>query len=81
MIKAEVILYTRPGCHLCDVAKAAMAGSGCRDSYELTEVNIDSDPLLVERYGNHIPVVLINGVEAFRHHVDPEDFRVRVLGL
>jgi hypothetical protein len=42
-------------------------------------VNIETDPALLRRYGNDIPVVMINGVETFRHRLTPEDFRRRLL--
>jgi glutaredoxin len=73
--KSKVTLYTRPGCHLCDEAKVAILAAGCTDEYTLDEVNIESDPRLLHSYRNDIPVILINGVEAFRHRLAPEDFR------
>ena len=75
LTKATVILYTRPGCHLCKVAKEQMLAAGCADLYELEEINIDNDPDLIERYGTLIPIVTINGVEAFRYRVDAAAFR------
>jgi glutaredoxin len=64
-----VTLYTRPGCHLCDEAKEAMLAARCAEEYTLDEVNIES---------NDIPVIVINGSEAFRHRVSPDDFRRQV---
>jgi glutaredoxin len=72
--KAQVTLYTRPHCHLCDEAKQAILASDCRDQFTLREVNIDLDPALVRRYGWDIPVVLINGVETFKHRLTSSDF-------
>lgn len=80
MGKAQVILYTRPGCHLCDEARQAMAAAGCAESYTLTEVNIETGPVLLDLYKNHIPVITIDGVQTFKHRVNPEVFRQRVLG-
>ena len=77
--KVRVTLYTRPGCHLCDEAKMAMRAAHCDNKYTLDEVDIESDPKLLHSYRNEIPVVLINGIEAFRHRVAPEDFRRQVL--
>ena len=76
---AEVVLYTRPGCHLCDEAKQAIEAANCADRYTLTEVNIESDPLLLDRYKDHIPVTTIDGVEVFRHRVSSEEFRQKLL--
>jgi glutaredoxin len=73
--KAHVIIYSRPGCHLCDEAKSAMQAAGCNESFTLEEVNIESDKELLRKYQYDIPVVTINGVEAFRHRVDIAEFR------
>ena len=72
--KAQVTLYTRPGCHLCDEAKQALLAARCEGQYTLNEINIDLDPELVRRYGWDIPVVLINGIETFKHRLTPPDF-------
>ena len=77
--KAHVIIYSRPGCHLCDEAKSAMAAAQCPDEYTLAEINIESDPELLRRYQYDIPVITIEGVEAFRHRLTAEDFRQRLL--
>lgn len=76
--KARVILYTRPGCHLCDEAKASIVAAQCAEEYTLAEVNIESDGKLLHSYRNDIPVVLINGREVFRHRVEPQEFRRQV---
>ena len=73
--KAQVTIYTRPGCHLCDEAKQAMLAAGCERLYTLREINIDLDPDLARRYGWDIPVVLIDGVETFKHRLTPSEFK------
>ena len=75
MKRATVTIYTRPGCHLCEEAKAVIYASGCDGEYSLEEVNIDEDPALRERYGYDIPVIFINGVKVFKHRVDPREFK------
>jgi len=77
--KHRVIIYSRPGCHLCDEAKAAIQNSGCTDRFTLEEINIESDPELLRKYKYDIPVILIDGVEAFRHRVDIDQFKIRVI--
>ena len=81
MKKATVLIYTRPGCHLCDEAKTAIGASGCNDEFSLDEVNIDEDPALRERYGYDIPVIFINGVKVFKHRVDPPEFKRKLRRL
>jgi glutaredoxin len=72
--KAQVTLYTRPGCHLCDEAKQAILSARCQSLYTLQEINIDFDTALVRRYGWDIPVVLINGIETFKHRLTTAEF-------
>ncbi len=76
--KARVIIYSRPGCHLCDEAKAAIENLNCSDRFTLEVVNIESDDQLLKKYQYDIPVVTIDGVEAFKHRVDPHEFKIRV---
>jgi len=78
MSKVHVIIYSRPGCHLCDEAKAAILSAGCTDLFTLEEVNIESDDELLRKYKYDIPVIAINGVETFIHRVNPRDF-IRVI--
>ena len=78
MSKLHVIIYSRPGCHLCDEAKASITSAGCSDRFTLEEINIESDEELLRKYRYDIPVITINGVESFIHRVDPEEFRTRI---
>jgi len=71
----DVTLYTRPGCHLCDEAKSAIAPLLREFGAVLREVNIDADPVLKERYGWDIPVIFIGQRKAAKHRVDLEQFR------
>ena len=75
MTKPHVIVYSRPGCHLCDEAKQAIQSAGCANQFTLAEINIESDNELLRKYQYDIPVVTIDGQEAFRHRVDAEKFR------
>ncbi len=72
--KAGVTLYTRPGCHLCEAAKQTMSAARCDELYTLHEVNIDLDAELTRRYGWDIPVVLIDGIETFKHRLTATEF-------
>jgi len=71
----DVTLYTRPGCHLCDEAKTAIAPLLREFAATLREINIDADPALKERYGWDVPVIFIGQRKAAKHRVDPEHFR------
>jgi len=78
MPKIHVIIYSRPGCHLCDDAKAAIMSAGCSDQFTLEEVNIESDEELLRKYKYDIPVIVIDGVESFIHRVNPKEFETRI---
>lgn len=79
--KVHVILYTRPGCHLCEEAKQEMLRANCTDEYEIEEINIDSDQRLVELYGFEIPVITINGIKAFKYRLTAAEFKRKLRRL
>ncbi len=69
-MSARVTLYTRPGCHLCDDARAVVAAV-CTDlgeSYD--EVDITTSAELERRYGEEIPVTLVDGAQHDYWRVD-----------
>jgi glutaredoxin len=61
-----VALYTRTGCHLCDDAHALLRRYGLQPEL----IDIDADPALRERFNYCVPVVVIDGKERFRGHVN-----------
>jgi glutaredoxin len=67
-----VTLYGRPGCHLCDHARAALERVRASHPFHLEEVDIESDDALMTRYLERIPVVALDGVELFDLFVDEE---------
>lgn len=67
----EVVLYTKPGCHLCDVAKGILERVGRRIRFRLVTVNIEESADLQTRFGDQIPVIFVNGRKAFKYKVDP----------
>jgi glutaredoxin len=68
----SVVLYSRPGCHLCDVARETILSQRERLGFEFTEVDIEADDELELEYGIRIPVVEVDGEEAFEVTVDAE---------
>ena len=77
-MKPHVIIYSRPGCHLCDEAKTSIRNAGIDDQFTLEEINIESDDELLRKYKYDIPVITIDGIESFIHRVDPKEFRTRI---
>jgi glutaredoxin len=67
-------LYSRPGCHLCDDARAVLRRIG----RPFEDVDIDSDDALLRRYLERIPVVALDGEELYDLFVDEEDLRRRL---
>ncbi len=72
---ARVTLYAKPGCHLCDDARAVIERV-CTDlGEEYDEVSILDDPVLMERYGEEIPVTLVDGRQHDFWRVDEQRLR------
>ena len=74
-----VTLYRRPGCHLCDDARVVLDRVRADLPFELVERDISLDDALHRRYLERIPVVAVDGEEAFDLFVDEAELR-RMLG-
>lgn len=73
---ATVTLLTRPGCHLCDDARAIVTRVVAETvGVSLRELSIDDDPELSDAYAEEIPVVLINDKVHNIWRVDAERLR------
>ena len=66
----QVTLYGKAGCHLCEDAKAEVEAARRERDFELTEIDVSLDPGLHREYGERIPVIEVNGEEAFELGVD-----------
>ena len=73
-----VTLYTRPGCHLCDDARAAIVRVREQRRFALAEIDIESDDALHRAYLERIPVVELDGEELFEHFVDEAALAARL---
>ena len=71
----DVTIYSRPGCHLCEEAKAQIAPLLKEFGARLTEINIDEDPELRARYDYDVPVIFLGARKAAKHRVDLAQFR------
>lgn len=81
MERVRAVLYTKKDCSLCEKMKDQMAQANCLELYTLEEVDIEADPELFTRYKFDIPVLSLNGVEAFRHRLSADEFRAYVTAL
>jgi glutaredoxin len=70
----SVVLYSRPRCGLCDEARAVILAERARTPFAFTEVDVSTDDELERAYGIRIPVVVVDGEEAFEVRVDPAAF-------
>ena len=78
-MRAELVLYSRPGCHLCEEALGelvALHGEGYR--FELREVDIESDETLLRRMLERIPVLELNGEVVSELSMDRDSVRARL---
>ena len=73
-----VVLYTRPGCCLCDNAREILERVRSRRAFSLHERDIDADDALLRAYLERIPVVTIDGVEAFELFVNESELERRL---
>ncbi len=69
----RVTLYGRPGCHLCEEARAAVAAARSRREFAVEEIDISLDPRLSRRYGERIPVVAIDGEDVLELRFGAEE--------
>jgi glutaredoxin len=73
-----VVLYGRPGCHLCDDAREALLRLRADRPFRLEEVDIEQSEELLRRYLERIPVVCVDGQEVCELFVDEEALRLRL---
>ena len=69
---AKLILYGRRDCHLCDVAKEAIARLRNELEFEVEERDVDADPAWIEAYGDEVPVGVIGTRKVFKYRVDAD---------
>ena len=67
----QLVIYTRPGCHLCTDMKAVVerVARAIGEPLRVTEIDISADPALEERYGSEIPVLTVNGKKVAKYRV------------
>lgn len=72
---ARVTLYGKPGCHLCDDARAVIERVCAELGETYDEVSILDDPALLDRFGEEIPVTFVDGSQHDFWRVDPDRLR------
>ncbi len=74
MNQLDVLLYSKPDCHLCDELKAQLRKLQAVYPFEWREVNILEDREAFDRFEQEIPLVFINGKKIFKFHLDEKAF-------
>jgi glutaredoxin len=69
--RVHFLFYTRKGCHLCEDAWETLRSEQQRHQFKLTSIDVDTDPALAERYGEQVPVVVLEGKVRFRGSINP----------
>ena len=70
----DVIMYSRNGCHLCEIVKETLVQMQGNADFQWHEVDIDADPQLRKKYNDEVPVVFIDGRKAFKYRMDGRQF-------
>ena len=77
----EVSVYSRSNCHLCEVALEVISEIRKEVEFTITKILIDGNAELEEKYGEQVPVILINNQPHDFFRVDPERFRIAISKL
>jgi glutaredoxin len=70
----RVVVYSRRGCHLCEIVKESLSKLEKRGSFTWQEIDVDSDAEIRRRYNDEVPVVFIDGRKAFKYRMDEKEF-------
>jgi|SRR5215470_18424633 len=74
----EVIVYSRKGCHLCEIVKETLSKLERRGGFAWREVDVDGNDELRRQFTDEVPVVFIDGRKAFKYHMDEREFLRRL---
>ena len=77
----EVTIYSRSNCHLCEVALGVLEEMNNELNFQITKILIDGNAELEKKYGEQVPVILINNEPHDFFRVDPERFRLALSKL
>lgn len=70
----DVVVYSRKGCHLCEIVKESLSKLERRGGFQWREVDVDTDENLRRRFTDEVPVVFIDGRKAFKYRMDEQEF-------
>ena len=70
----QVVVYSRKGCHLCEIVKETLVKLQRRGGFSWSEIDVDSDDELRRQFTDEVPVVFIDGRKAFKYRMDDREF-------
>ena len=70
----EVVVYSRKGCHLCEIVKESLMKLSRRGGFQWREVDVDTNEDLKRQFTDEVPVVFIDGRKAFKYRMDEREF-------
>ncbi|MFI4889950.1 MAG: glutaredoxin family protein [Steroidobacterales bacterium] len=70
---AHFLLYSRPGCHLCELMQQRLADALPAGAYQVQIVDVDADPATRARWGHEIPVLVLGGKLVCHGSLDLEE--------
>jgi len=73
-VPRQVLVYTRKGCHLCEIVKESIVKLARRGGFVWREVDVDTDEQLRRQFNDEVPVVFIDGRKAFKYRMDEQEF-------
>jgi glutaredoxin len=73
-------MYSRPGCGLCDEARAVILEERERTPFAYREIDVTGDDALEIEFGIRVPVVFVDGVERFEIRLDAGELREALEG-
>src|SRR5258705_13993761 len=76
----DVIVYSRKGCHLCEIMKETLTKLERRGGFRWREVDVETDDGLRRQFTDEVPVVFIDGRKAFKYRLDEHEFLRKLAG-
>jgi len=70
----SVVVYSRKGCHLCEVVKESLSKLSRRGGFTWRDIDVDGDAELRRQFNDEVPVVFIDGRKAFKYRMDEQEF-------
>jgi glutaredoxin len=70
----NVVVYSRKGCHLCEVVKESLSKLSHRGGFIWRDVDVDADTELRRQFNDEVPVVFFDGRKAFKYRMDEREF-------